>query len=69
MAQVQSNEEALKHAVKEALAESLFEQREFLHDVFAEVLEDFALAEAVREGRETKIVERDEVLQILQARS
>ena len=69
MAQVQSNEEALKQAVKEALSETLFEQREFLHDVFAEVLEDFALAEAVREGRETKIVERDEVLQILQARS
>jgi hypothetical protein len=69
MAQVQSNEEALKQAVKEALSETLFEQREFLHDVFAEVLDDFALAEAVREGRETKIVERDEVLQILQARS
>ncbi len=62
MAQVQSNEETLKQAMKEALAETLHEQRELLHEVFAEVLEDFALAEAIREGRETKIVERDEAL-------
>jgi hypothetical protein len=69
MSQVQSSEEALKQAVKDALSETLYEQRDFLHDIFAEVLEDFALAEAIREGRETKIVERDEVLQILQTRS
>ena len=62
MAQVQSNEETLKQAMKEVLAETLHEQRELLHEVFAEVLEDFALAEAIREGRETKIVERDEAL-------
>jgi len=55
--------------MKEALAETLHEQREFLHEVFAEVLEDFALAEAIREGRETKFVERDEVLHILRAQT
>jgi hypothetical protein len=69
MAQVQSNQETLKQAMKEAIAETLHEEREFLHEVFAEVLEDFALAEAIREGRQTKVVERDEVLQILRARS
>jgi hypothetical protein len=36
------------------LVETLQEQRELLHDVFAEVLEDFALAEAIREGQKTK---------------
>jgi len=65
--QVQSSEETLKQAVKEAFSESLREQREFLHEVFAEVLEEFALAEAIREGRKTKLVQRDDVLQILQA--
>ncbi len=69
MAEVQANEESLKKALKEALSETLIEQRQFLHDVFAEVLQDFALAEAIREGRETRLVERDDVLQILQARS
>ncbi len=69
VAQVESNQETLKQVLKEAIVETLREQREFLHEVFAEVLEDFALAEAIRQGRETKVVERDEVLQILQVRS
>jgi hypothetical protein len=69
MAQVEANGESLKQAVKEALSETLYEQREFLHEVFAEVLEDFALAGAIRDGRDTKLVERGDVLQILQAPS
>ena len=67
MTPVQANQETLKQAMKEAIAETLHEDREFLHEVFAEVLEDFAMAEAIREGRETKLVERVEVLRILQA--
>jgi hypothetical protein len=57
----------LKQALKEALAETLHEQRGSLQEVFAEVLEDFALAEAVREGLETKVASRDEVFRMLQA--
>ena len=60
---------ALKRALKEALVETLQEQRELLHDVFAEVLEDFALTEAVREGQKTKRATRDEVLEILRDKS
>ncbi len=63
MAQIETNEESLKRVVKEALVETLCEKRELLHEILAEVLEDFALAEAIREGRETKVVERDEVFQ------
>jgi len=55
----------LKQVFKEALAETLHEQRELLHDVFAEVLEDFALAEAIREGQKTSPATRDEVNGIL----
>jgi hypothetical protein len=69
MTQVETSQETLKQAMKEALAETLIEQREYLLEVLAQVLEDFALAEAIRQGRETKFVERDEVLEILQARS
>jgi hypothetical protein len=54
--------------MKEALVETLQEQRELLHDVFAEVLEDFALAEAIREGQKTKRTSRDEVFEILGAK-
>ena len=66
MAQIDPNNEAMKQALKEALTETLHEQRELLHEVFAEVLEDFALAEAIREGRQT---ERYEVFGVLEGRA
>lgn len=62
MTQIDPKNEAMKQVLKEALTETLHEQRELLHEVFAEVLEDFALAEAIREGRQTERVERNEVL-------
>ena len=62
MAQTGITERSLKRAVKEALAETLQEQRELLHDVFAEVLEDFALAEAIGEGMKSQPVTRAEAL-------
>jgi hypothetical protein len=58
-----------KSAMKEAVVEALHEQRDLLHEVFAEVLEDFALAEAIREGQKTPLVSHEEVLQILQGQT
>jgi hypothetical protein len=52
--------------LKEALAETLQEQCELLHDVFAEVLEDIALAEAIREGQQTEQVAREEIFRSLE---
>jgi len=69
MAQSNLTDPALKQALKEALVETLQEQRDLLHDVFTEVLEDFALAEAIREGQKTKNATRDEVFRILQGKS
>jgi len=43
MTQSLPSEEMLKQAIKEALAETLQEQRGLFHDIFAEVLEDVAL--------------------------
>jgi hypothetical protein len=60
---------ALKSAMKEALVEVLQEQRHLLLDVFAEVLEDFALAEAIREGRKSKVAEREEVFRVLEGKT
>jgi hypothetical protein len=61
-------ENTLKEVLKEALKETLQEQRGLLHEVFAEVLEDFALAEAIREGQKTKRVTREEIFRVLQAK-
>jgi len=60
--------EELKQILKEALAETLREERELLHEVFAEVLEDFALSEAIREGLETKEMPREEIMRILRGK-
>lgn len=69
MAQADPNNEAMKQVLKEALTETLHEQRELLHELFAEVLEDFAFAETIREGRQTERVERDEVYDVLERRT
>ncbi len=66
MARTDLDNEALKAALKEALVETLHEQRGLLHEVFTEDLEDIALAEAVREGKQTDRVEREEVFSVLE---
>jgi hypothetical protein len=65
MAQATLNKRDLKVALKEVLVETLRENREYFHEVFSEVLEDFALGEAIREGRKTKLVTRKVVFQAL----
>jgi hypothetical protein len=69
MAQADPNNEAMKQAFKEALVKTLHEHRDLLHEVFAEVLEDFAFAEAIREGRQSERVQRDEVFDVLEGRA
>ena len=69
MTQTESSSGALKQAVKEAVVEALQEQRGLLYDILAEVLEDRALAEAIREGQKTKPASRDEVFRVLRAKA
>jgi hypothetical protein len=55
----------LKQLLKESLAETFIEQRELLHDVFEEVLEDISMISAIREGQQSERVERREIFSIL----
>jgi len=57
--------EAFKQVLKEAITEALHEQRDLLYEVFADALEDFALAEAIQEGQQTEPATREDVLDIL----
>lgn len=59
----------LKQTLKEALAETLHEQRDLLEEVFTQVVEDVALSRAIREGRKTKLASRQEVFKALRAPS
>ena len=45
--------------------QTLHEQRDLLEEVFTQVVEDFALSRAIREGRKTKLVSRQEVFKAL----
>ena len=66
MVQTELSEDTLKKLFKEALTETLREQRELLHEVFAEVLEDRALAEAIQEGQQTKKIAREAIFKVLE---
>jgi len=58
------NESQIKELFKEALLEVLQERSDLLYDAFADVLEDWAMAAAIREGQTTTKVDRGEIMQI-----
>ena len=66
MQQAIDDKNQLKEVFKQAFAELLQERRDLLYDVFTEVLEDIPLANAIKEGEETKIVSREQVFKILE---
>ena len=66
MQQIIDDKNQLKEVFKQALAELLQERKDLLYDVFTEVLEDIALANAIKEGEETEIVSREQVFKILE---
>ena len=69
MQQITDDKNQLKEVFKQAFAELLQERRDLLYDVFTEVLEDIALANAIKEGEETEIVSREQVFKILESES
>ena len=60
------NQDQLKDLIKAALAEALEEQRDLLHEVVEEALEDLTLARAIEEGESTDLIGREEVLKLLE---
>lgn len=63
------NEDRIKELFKQAMLELLQERRDLLYDLLVEVLEDFALVNAIKEGEGTGTVSRDEVFQTLEGAS
>jgi len=66
MSYISLDEERIKELFKQAVLELFQERQDLLYDLFAEVIEDFALANAIREGESTETVSRAEVFQILE---
>lgn len=59
---------SLTRSLKEALTETLRDNRDAVRDILAEVLEDVALTNAIREGEKTRPVKKDTVLKALSGR-
>lgn len=57
----------VKALLKQAFLELFQEQRSLFYELFAEVLEDLALARAIEEGASTESVSKAEVLHVLEA--
>jgi DNA-binding protein YbaB len=55
----------IKKIVKESIVETLKENKELIHDLFVEAMEDVAMIEAIKEGRKSKLVSEDEISKIL----
>ena len=66
MSSVTLDERQIKDLFKQAVLELFQERRDLLYDLFAEVIEDFALANEIKEGESTETVSRAEVLRILE---
>lgn len=56
----------LKEALKQALVEVLQERPELFSNIFAEALEDIALARAIHAGEASGEVSRAEVMKLLE---
>jgi len=69
MNQGELSEATLKRLFKQAFVETLYEQRELSHDVFAEFLEHISLAAAIREGRRVTRQGRRTTPRLLRVRS
>lgn len=59
------DQEMIKAVFKESVKESLLENRTFFEDVFAEILHDVAMTEAIEQGRQTPVVGYDDVCALL----
>jgi len=66
MSPLENNDEKIKRIFKESLTETLHENRGLFEEIIADVFEDFALSEAIREGRQTQKVTRDEIFGTLE---
>ena len=62
------DESKLKELMKEAVLDALKDQKEVLYDILAEVMEDIALAQAIKEGEDTETVGKEKILDIIEGR-
>gem|GEM_PF-677537 len=66
MSPIETDQETIKRIFKESLTEALHENRQLFEEIITDVFEDLALSEAIKEGRETEKVSREEIFRTLE---
>jgi len=56
------DEGQIKESVKQALVDLLRERKDLLYELIGEIVKDYALARAIKEGEQTPKVSREKVL-------
>jgi hypothetical protein len=69
MEQAIIDESRLKEVMKKALIEVFEERKNFFYELVAEVLEDTALVNAIKEGENEESVTREEVFSLLEGKA
>ena len=65
MSEITLDETKLKELLKTAILELVQEEKEVFSELFAEVLQDIGMENAIKEGENTEIVSREEIFKIL----
>lgn len=61
-----AEQQELKQVIKEAIREAVVENSDLLKDVLIELLEDAALLQRMEEGRQSEMMSRDAVMELLE---
>jgi hypothetical protein len=61
-----AEQQDLKQVVKDAVKEVMLENSDMLKDLLVEAIEDVSLLQRMEEGRQTELVSRDEIMEILE---
>ncbi len=64
-----SDEQKTKELFKQAMIELMEERKDLFYDLFAEIIEDTILINAIREGTSSDSVTRAEIFEILDGAS
>ena len=66
MSEITLNPDQLKEILKSAIVELLRENRGEVSEFLTEIIEDFAMEQAIAEGETTEVVSRESIFKLLE---
>ena len=69
MKEIINDEKRIKDLFKQAIIEVLQERKDIVYDVFEGIIEDIALAKAIKEGETSESVTKEQVYNMLKGKN